>query len=417
MKDNLQSEVLSHAKYWAIEPGAAEMLVAQLGLVNPAVHRENYEAIKASGGQAEDVQASRIVGDYRESKPYKMYGSTAIISVSGPMTKKGSSFGTGGTIDTRDLVRKATSDGDVKSILMIWDSPGGSVSGTELLANDIAMASKKKEVISFIDDMCCSAALWCAVQANSVYANATAMIGSIGVFSYAIDMSKYAENLGIKVHLLSTGKYKGAGAIDGVPIDEDQLAEMQQTVDVYGDHFISALATGRNMTRAAAEELADGRTWIGKAAQSIGLIDGISTIDDILVSLQQAKGKSKAVAAEGQNDFVSEQSPLAGETLEQTLDSVLAAVERGNTRANSVRNMRAKEGRLLGADRVRQLRTAHAELGDLIELCNGLNLTSEESTSEPATAPESSPATASHEQNAEMDELREALASSRQAVA
>jgi signal peptide peptidase SppA len=344
---NLTPAVLNHDVYWAIEPRAAESLLAQIGAVDAETHRAQFQADR----EARIAQ----LGEARENKPYQMYGSTAIIDYSGPMTKKGSSFGGGGTTEMRSMIRKAANDADVRSILLIWDSPGGSVSGTDDLAADIEAASRKKQVVSYIEDQCCSAALWCAVQASAVYANSeTACIGSIGVFSYAVDMSQYAEDMGIKVHLLTTGKFKGAGAVDGVPITEEQLAEMQSAVDKLGDSFIGAVSRGRDMSRADVEDLADGRVWWGSEAVKVGLIDAVMPMDDVLLSLNPA-AKGRGARAEADTTIsasADSPAPTAGTQLRTDLKTALtagveavAAMHLATTRAGAIKGIREKQGR------------------------------------------------------------------------
>jgi hypothetical protein len=161
------------------------------------------------------------------------------------------------------------------------------------------------------------------------------------------------------------------------------------------------------MTMEAVDEIADGRVWIGAEAKGIGLIDGVSTIDDVLFALQQqTKGRVRAVA-EQNNEFVSESRPPAGLTLEQTLDSVLAAVEGANERFERYRSLRAQDNRRVGADRFRQLRSLHAELGELMERCAGI------STETPAAEADDTPAEPAATEPEFRDSLRQALEASR----
>src|SRR5690606_31819803 len=129
----------------------------------------------------------------------------------GAMTKQGSSFGGASTVRTRRAIRSAAADKSVSAIMLLIDSPGGSVSGTSDLADDVANAKKKKPVYAYIEDTCCSAAYWVASQCSAIYANPTAIVGSIGTYMVVADYSRMAENAGVKVHCISTGKYKGAG--------------------------------------------------------------------------------------------------------------------------------------------------------------------------------------------------------------
>ncbi len=365
MKKNLTPLVLSHDPVWAIESQRGRFLWKQLGSINADGHRMDFEAFKES-----EIEAKSGKGE-ADYKPYEMVGSTAIISITGPMMKSPSSFSSSvSTVYARRLLRAATNDKDVTNILIRFDSPGGSVSGTQDLADEIYSTNRKKECIAYVEDCCCSAAYWCASQCSAIYANRTAVIGSIGTYMVIEDFSRYAQNVGIEVHVLSTGKFKGAG-VEGSEITSEQLAHFQQTVDDLNEHFVSAVANGRNMARETLDQYADGRVWIGDQAQAIGLVDGIASMDDVLNDMGR-KGRKSAVNASQDNDFATDDALPAGATSEQTLDSVLAAVERANERFETIRGLRASQGRKLGSDRIKQLQKVHAELGDLVLKCLSL---------------------------------------------
>lgn len=381
MKKNLQLRALSHGLFWAMPKAKAEFMIMQLGLVDGSAHDAEYQAAVAARGMA----------DSAEQKPYDMYGSTAIITMTGVMTRAGSSFGDGSTVEMRRQIRKAIADADVRTILLSWDSPGGSVDGLEELADDIAMARTKKPVYSFFTE-CCSAAMWCAVQADAVYCTRTAYGGSLGVFSYAVDMSRYAESEGIKVTLYTTGKHKGVG-VPGVPITDEQHAENQRVVDIYGQHFREAVSRGRDMSMDDVEEIFDGRCWVGQELVSVGLVDSITSLDDLLLSLNAAKAKGsvkRAASAEAvhpDNDLASDESPapIAG-TLKAALDLALTAgVEASEaatvamTRAKDVASIRKGQSRSFSAERLAQLRdlaevthTLNAHVAGLLQECEAL---------------------------------------------
>jgi signal peptide peptidase SppA len=406
MKKNLIPLVLTHDAVWAIEPQRGQLLWKQLSLIGAQSHREEFEA-----HQSAEIEARAGEGE-RYEKPFEMWGSVAVISVSGPMMKSPSSFSSNAsTVQVRRQVRAAVADKEVTSILIRFDSPGGSVSGTQDLADEIAAANRKKECVAYIEDLCCSAAIWCASQCSQVYANATAIVGSIGTYMVVEDWSKFFQDKGIEVHVLSTGAHKGAGAF-GAEIAPEQLAQFQQTVDDLNEHFLAAVSRGRSMTREKLSEIADGRVWVGEQAVGIGLVDAIATMDDVLSSMLRPRAKASATA-ESHNDFAEDTALPVGATFEQTLDSVLAAVEGANQRAEGLRNLRAGQGRMLGADRLKQLRSIHAETGALIERCASLTPAEDPSA---AASPETEPAPESP-QNPQLQALKEVLEASRSEAA
>jgi protease IV len=111
-------------------------------------------------------------------------------------------------------------------------------------------------------------------------------VGSIGTMAVVEDFSGVAEKRGIKVHVISTGPYKGAG-VSGAPITDAQLAYFQARVDAVNQHFLNAVSVGRDVALSRVQEWADGRVWIADAAKQMGMIDGVMLFDEAMDGLRQ----------------------------------------------------------------------------------------------------------------------------------
>jgi protease-4 len=246
------------------------------------VRRLNLTAHLASE-QSHEVQAAA------PGERFELEGGIAIVELRGTLMKHASSFDAStSTAVARRQIRAAARDERVTGILLVFDSPGGTVAGTKDLADDVAEARKRKPVYAFVEDLCASAAYWIASQAEKVFANATALVGSIGTYAVLEDLSGMAEQLGIKVHVVKAGEYKGAG-VPGTEITEAHLAEAQRLVDELNGHFLKAVGSGRALAPAKVRELADGRVHVGKAAAELGLIDGVQTIDATIKQLSKSR--------------------------------------------------------------------------------------------------------------------------------
>lgn len=214
-------------------------------------------------------------------------GSVAVIHITGSLMKQTSSMSGGtSTLLARRQIRAAIADDSVDSILLRIDSPGGTVAGTQELADEVAAAAKKKPVYAQVEDLAASAAYWVASQAQQIFANRTALVGSIGTFMVIHDMSGLAAREGIKVHVLRAGDFKGAGQ-PGTEVTAGQLAEWQRVVNELNSHFLEGVAKGRKLALAKVRELADGRVHVGAAAQQLGLIDGVQSFDETVRQLSR----------------------------------------------------------------------------------------------------------------------------------
>lgn len=228
----------------------------------------------------------------------------AVISLEGTLMKRAASFTQStSTVRARRDVRMAANDRAVDAIVLLIDSPGGTVAGTKDLADEVARAAKQKQVVAYIEDLGASAAYWIASQAHEVYSNQTALVGSIGTLMVVQDLSKMAESEGVTVHVISTGPYKGAGT-PGSEITDEQLAYFQETVNQLNEQFLAGVKGGRKMTAAKVREIADGRVHVADRALTLGLVDGIRSFDQVLDSL--AKSSKAANPSKPRSDTVSD---------------------------------------------------------------------------------------------------------------
>lgn len=273
----LSSHIDQYFDVWCVMPERFMGMAQQLGNVNLVDH---IALAQRSG-------TSTVSSD----REYEMLsGGIALIEVSGTLMKYGSSLNeSSSTIALRRKIRLAAKDTEVSSILLRIDSPGGSSAGTQDLADDIAAAAQQKTVVAYIEDLGASAAYWIASQCSQVFANRSAMVGSIGTYAVVQDLSGAAAAMGIRVHVVRAGEFKGAGT-PGTDVTAAQLAEWQRIVDETNDFFLRGVSAGRGMSLSEIRKLADGRVHIGAAAKTLGLIDGVQSFDETISQLQK-KGK------------------------------------------------------------------------------------------------------------------------------
>lgn len=239
------------------------------------------------------------------SRPLYQLGSDgiAVIEISGPMTKYETSFqslfGGTSTIKTRQALRSAARDPEVLGIMVVVDSPGGTVAGTSELASEIRAAAARKPTYAHVDDGAASAALWAISGATRISANPGSNVGSIGAFATLRDTSGAYAQRGVKVHVISSAPPIKGAFVDGTEITSPQIAEAERQIKDVADVFVSELAGGRRMELDRAKSLATGQVWIASRAKELGLIDDVATYDQAMAQLRRstmAKNEPPAVA-------------------------------------------------------------------------------------------------------------------------
>ena len=269
---------------WSITPTALQALHAGVMRLDLTAHLAARAAAGPEQLLAEQpTTTSAAPSDQRE---------IAIMRLDGTLMKHASSFSDAtSTVVARRQLRELGANAQIAGILLVIDSPGGTVAGTEELADEVAAVAAVKPVHVYIEDCGCSAAYWVASQSAHIGINAGGMCGSIGTYGVVVDESKAAEAEGIQVHVVRAGEFKGAGT-PGTVIEPKHLAELQQQVDTLNARFLAGVERGRRMSPEQVRTLADGRVHIGSAALSARLVDAVESYDAALQRLQLAVAQS-----------------------------------------------------------------------------------------------------------------------------
>ncbi|MFZ2875470.1 MAG: S49 family peptidase [Phycisphaerales bacterium] len=294
---------------WAMEPQRLSRLVGVVHRWTSGVRlgQDEIDAVthpkNLAGPHEGDASAGR---DGQASPPYQNVGGVAVISVGGVIAKYASSVngssqpkGTS-TQRLRGALQAAKADGDVSSVLLLIDSPGGTVAGVADFAAEVrAFDQQVKPVHAYIEDLGASAAYWIAASARRIEASATAAVGSIGVYTVVWDDSRAMENDGIKAHLVSSGGVKGAGAY-GVQPTQEYLGAVKREINSYYEAFVAAVAAGRPQLGAeGVKALATGEVWIGPEAVAKGLADNVRAVNEVVREMQSAYGRGAPARSAG----------------------------------------------------------------------------------------------------------------------
>ena len=292
------SHVLSYvaSQLWAIDPSKLQELLAVL-------------AFRAAGHTftAEEIQARVGVGP--GSRGVSSNGSVAIVPVRGVIAHRMGAMddSSGWTSCERigAMLQQVMADASVSTVVLDMDSPGGTVTGCQELAADLfALRGQGKRITAMVNGMAASAAYWLASQADEIVCIPSGTTGSIGVFCAHEDVSAALEKEGVKISLISAGKYKVAGN-PTEPLSDEERAIIQARVDEAYGWFVQDVARGRGVTASAVRKgYGEGRALSAKDAKAAGLIDRIATFDETLGRLVGRKSAGGMRAEESQPALV-----------------------------------------------------------------------------------------------------------------
>jgi signal peptide peptidase SppA len=225
-------------------------------------------------------------------------GGVGVLSMSGILAPKANIImqicgGLSTQMATKQLESMAA-DPRVRSIVLALDSPGGSVIGTPEFGAAVRQLAQVKPLVVHSDGILASAAYWVGSAANSVYiSGSTVEVGSIGV----VAVHRFDPRASDTTTEITAGRYKRI-ASNIAPLTEEGRADIQAKVDYVYGLFIDAVAQHRGVTAEhVVEHMADGRVFLGQQAIDAGLVDGVSTLDDLV---DQLAAKPEAFAARRQ---------------------------------------------------------------------------------------------------------------------
>ncbi len=267
---------------WAILPGHLLQL-------------QSIYALHLRGEKADIEAIEARVGKKLQNDPqgYTVDNGVALIPMRGVIAPRMNlmqeiSGGTSAELLTRD-VRTAMADPAVEALLLMVDSPGGAVAGTQPAGNAIAGLRGTKPIGAFAEDLMASAAYWIGSAADPGamwIASDTTQVGSIGVVATHTDMSQREQALGVKTTEIVAGRYKRIASEHG-PLTESGLAAIQAQVDHVYAAFVADVARNRGVSvDRVLTNMADGRIFLGQQAISAGLVDGMATIEDAIQSMK-----------------------------------------------------------------------------------------------------------------------------------
>jgi signal peptide peptidase SppA len=251
--------------------------------------------------QAPAPDANRFAGRESQRGPYRVTSNgIAIVPIIGSLVNRGAYIGASSGLTSyegiTEQLKKASTDSEVRGILLDMNTPGGEAAGTFEVSKLIMEIRKKKPVVAMVADMACSAGYAIASAANQIYTTQTGVLGSIGVVWVHFDRSQQMQNDGIKPTILHAGARKAEGN-PFEPLSRVTKANFQAEIDKLHTLFIETVLEGRPSLKEADLRATEAAVFMGQDAVKIGLADGVSTFDRVLEVMSQQITKLPAAPA------------------------------------------------------------------------------------------------------------------------
>lgn len=161
-----------------------------------------------------------------------------------------------------------------KAVLVVIDSPGGTVTGAEQLYKSLRRLSEKKTVIAVVEGSAASGAYIAAIGTERIFAPRSAIIGSIGVIFQYPNFHELLKKVGVDVESIKSSPLKATpNGLEPTP-PEAKAAVAALVADSY-NWFKGLVQERRAMDAATLAKVSDGRVFTGAQALPLKLIDEI----------------------------------------------------------------------------------------------------------------------------------------------
>ena len=255
------------------------VFAAQLKVKKSELKMVNLSALAAQ--QTDDIEV-------KDGVVQVIYAEGEITQASiSPFAAGASTIGAG----LGDRLREAAEDDDVKAVVLRMNSPGGDAFLSEQLWHAVKQLRSKKPVVVSMGDYAASGGYYISSAANRIVAQPNTLTGSIGIFGLFPNFSELVQKVGVNIEVVKTNDFADLTiSMPYKPLTNEQRALIQRHVERGYDIFLSRVAEGRHMTKAQVDSVGQGRVWLGRKAQTLGLVDKLGGLD---VAIKEAASLAK----------------------------------------------------------------------------------------------------------------------------
>ncbi len=195
----------------------------------------------------------------------------------------------------REELDKALEDQDVVALVVRVDSPGGSVTASDILYNELVRFRQKKNVpiVACVMDKALSGGYYAALSADRIVAHPTSVVGGVGVIALRLDLSPLLHRWGVETETVKSGEMKDFWS-PLRPADAEEMAIMQEITDDMRRRFLALVSENRRLSPHALEVVGSARIFGAANALQLGLIDDVGYLDDAVALARNLAGVKEA---------------------------------------------------------------------------------------------------------------------------
>jgi protease-4 len=276
--------------------GRAAAVALAEGLVDRVVNRDEVrDRLVELVGEDEKTHSYHGINylnylEAIETSHRKSDNVVAVVVAKGAIYNGSRPPGSIGGDSTAELIRRARNSAEVKALVLRIDSPGGSSFASEIIRREVELTRDSgKPVVVSMGSVAASGGYWIAMSADQIWASATTITGSIGIYAMAPTFQRTLARLGIHNDGVGTGPFAGTLRPErGLP--DEAVEALQSSIEAGYEEFIVRVAEERGMTVEQVDQVAGGRVWSGAEARRLGLVDELGGLQEALDAAAEKAG-------------------------------------------------------------------------------------------------------------------------------
>ena len=217
-------------------------------------------------------------------------GKILLIDIDGPISNRpkktlvGFRSETGMVDRIREILKKAENDKNIKGILLRINSPGGTVTSSDIIYHEIKSFKERCKIKVYVSviDVAASGGYYVAMAGDSIMVHPTSLVGSIGVLALKLNLEGLMGKVGVEWEVVKSTEKKDFMS-PFRRLTKEERALFQETIDRYYDRFVDVVVLNRSRLDAkAVKVLADGRVYNARQALENYLVDSIGYLQDLV---------------------------------------------------------------------------------------------------------------------------------------
>ena len=195
----------------------------------------------------------------------------------------------------REELKKATEDGDVKALVLRINSPGGTVTASDIMYRELEIFRRERKlpIVAVMMDVAASGGYYVALAADQIVAHPTSVTGSIGVIMLTVNAEGLLQKIGVAAAAIKSGDRKDMGSPFRT-LTAEERAIFQSVIDGMHSQFVAKVVERRRIPADTARTVADGRIYTAEQATALKLIDRVGYMPDAIDAAKRAAGLDEA---------------------------------------------------------------------------------------------------------------------------